>query len=111
VRFIGINIVRLRDGKIVECWAVEDSVSLLRQLGGIPIITDFRCQCAKGKPDQRHIAASICGQSGEVKTGYMTAIEATEHPPDNRSVRLSGRSVTVDPVNTFRFTDTMKQNH
>jgi steroid delta-isomerase-like uncharacterized protein len=36
VRFIGINIYRLRDGKIVERWAVEDSVSLLQQLGAFP---------------------------------------------------------------------------
>jgi steroid delta-isomerase-like uncharacterized protein len=36
VKFIGINIYRLRDGKIVERWAVEDSVTLLRQLGAFP---------------------------------------------------------------------------
>src|ERR1700733_7486824 len=29
VEFIGINIFRLRDGKIVERWAVEDSFTLL----------------------------------------------------------------------------------
>ncbi len=33
VEFIGININRLRDGKIVERWAVEDAFTLLRQLG------------------------------------------------------------------------------
>jgi steroid delta-isomerase-like uncharacterized protein len=33
VSFTGINIYRLRDGKIVERWASEDAVSLLQQLG------------------------------------------------------------------------------
>lgn len=33
VRFIGINIYRLREGKIAERWAVEDWVGLLQQLG------------------------------------------------------------------------------
>ncbi|MBV8335354.1 MAG: ester cyclase [Alphaproteobacteria bacterium] len=36
ITFIDINIYRLRDGKIVERWAVEDSVSLLQQLGAMP---------------------------------------------------------------------------
>jgi steroid delta-isomerase-like uncharacterized protein len=36
VTFIGINIYRLRDGKIVERWAVEDWVSVFRQLGATP---------------------------------------------------------------------------
>lgn len=36
VTFIGINIYRLRDNKIIERWAVEDSVSLLQQLGAFP---------------------------------------------------------------------------
>jgi steroid delta-isomerase-like uncharacterized protein len=36
VNFIGINIYRLRDGKIVERWAVEDWGSVFRQLGATP---------------------------------------------------------------------------
>jgi predicted ester cyclase len=32
VTFIGINIFRLRDGKIVERWAIEDVLSLMQQL-------------------------------------------------------------------------------
>jgi steroid delta-isomerase-like uncharacterized protein len=36
ITFIGINIYRLRDGKIVERWSVGDSLSLLQQLGAIP---------------------------------------------------------------------------
>jgi steroid delta-isomerase-like uncharacterized protein len=36
VRFIGINIYRLRAGKIVERWAVEDYVSLMQQLRVAP---------------------------------------------------------------------------
>jgi predicted ester cyclase len=33
VEFTGIYIVRIADGKIVEHWGEEDSVSLLQQLG------------------------------------------------------------------------------
>jgi predicted ester cyclase len=33
---MGINIYRLRDGKTVERWAVEDWVSVFRQLGATP---------------------------------------------------------------------------
>jgi predicted ester cyclase len=33
VKFIGINIFRLRDGKIVELWAVEDAFTRSRQPG------------------------------------------------------------------------------
>lgn len=33
VKFTGIYIVRIADGKIVEHWGEEDGVSLLRQLG------------------------------------------------------------------------------
>jgi len=36
ISFIGINIFRLRDGKIVERWAVEDVVSLMQQLRSPP---------------------------------------------------------------------------
>ena len=33
VAFTGINIYRLRDGKMIERWAEEDGLSLLQQLG------------------------------------------------------------------------------
>jgi predicted ester cyclase len=33
VSFTGINIYRLRDGKIIERWAAEDAINLLQQLG------------------------------------------------------------------------------
>jgi steroid delta-isomerase-like uncharacterized protein len=33
VTFIGINIYRLRDGKIVERWSVKDYATVFRQLG------------------------------------------------------------------------------
>lgn len=36
VEFTGIYIVRIADGKIVEHWGEEDSVSLLTQLGVMP---------------------------------------------------------------------------
>ena len=36
VTLTGINIYRLRDGKIVERWAEEDGLSLLHQLGALP---------------------------------------------------------------------------
>jgi steroid delta-isomerase-like uncharacterized protein len=36
VAFSGMNIYRLRDGKIVERWGVEDGLSLLQQLGALP---------------------------------------------------------------------------
>ena len=36
ITFTGINVYRLRDRKIVERWAVEDIVTLLRQLGASP---------------------------------------------------------------------------
>jgi steroid delta-isomerase-like uncharacterized protein len=36
ISFIGINIFRLRDRKIVERWAVEDVVSLMQQLRSPP---------------------------------------------------------------------------
>jgi steroid delta-isomerase-like uncharacterized protein len=36
VKFTGIYIVRIQDGKIVEHWGEEDSISLLQQLGLMP---------------------------------------------------------------------------
>jgi steroid delta-isomerase-like uncharacterized protein len=36
VKFTGMYIVRIKDGKIVEHWGEEDSVSLLQQLGFMP---------------------------------------------------------------------------
>jgi steroid delta-isomerase-like uncharacterized protein len=36
VSFTGIYIARIEDGKIVEHWGEEDSVSLLTQLGAMP---------------------------------------------------------------------------
>lgn len=36
VRFTGMYIVRIKDGKIVEHWGEEDGVSLLQQLGFMP---------------------------------------------------------------------------
>ncbi len=36
VEFTGIYIARIENGKIVEHWGEEDSVSLLRQLGALP---------------------------------------------------------------------------
>lgn len=38
ISFTGIYIVRIADGKIVEHWGEEDSVSLLTQLGVMPKI-------------------------------------------------------------------------
>jgi len=32
----GINIYRLRDGKIVERWGRVDELGMLRQLGAVP---------------------------------------------------------------------------
>jgi hypothetical protein len=40
-------------------------------------------------PDRRNIAASICGQIGEVESEYMIAGDATEHQPDSRCPRRS----------------------
>jgi predicted ester cyclase len=36
VAFSGMAFVRLRDGRMVEEWAVQDSLALLRQLGLLP---------------------------------------------------------------------------
>ena len=36
VTFMGINIYRLRDGKIVERWSVKDYATVFRQLGASP---------------------------------------------------------------------------
>lgn len=36
VKFTGIYIARIKDGKIVEHWGEEDGVSLLQQLGVMP---------------------------------------------------------------------------
>ena len=36
VRLTGIDIVRVRDGRIAEWWYSEDAMGLLRQLGRIP---------------------------------------------------------------------------
>ena len=36
VEYKGVDIYRFADGKIAECWAVPDVLSLLRQLGAIP---------------------------------------------------------------------------
>ncbi|HLO16751.1 MAG TPA: ester cyclase [Anaerolineales bacterium] len=36
VEFTGIYIARIKDGKIVEHWGEEDSVSLMQQLGMMP---------------------------------------------------------------------------
>jgi steroid delta-isomerase-like uncharacterized protein len=36
VAYRGVDIYRFRDGKIAECWAVPDVLTLLRQLGVIP---------------------------------------------------------------------------
>lgn len=36
VKFTGIAIYRITDGKIVERWAEEDGLSLFEQLGGLP---------------------------------------------------------------------------
>lgn len=36
VSLYGINIFRLRDGKIVERWGVLDQLALMQQLGAIP---------------------------------------------------------------------------
>lgn len=36
VTMSGIDIDRLADGKVVECWPVVDELGLLRQLGALP---------------------------------------------------------------------------
>ena len=36
VRMAGIDIDRLADGKVVECWPVMDELGLLQQLGVVP---------------------------------------------------------------------------
>jgi steroid delta-isomerase-like uncharacterized protein len=33
----GIDIDRIANGKIVECWSIEDQLSLLQQLGVVPL--------------------------------------------------------------------------
>ena len=38
VKFTGMYIVRIQEGKIVEHWGEEDSISLLTQLGAMPKI-------------------------------------------------------------------------
>lgn len=40
VRYTGVNIFRLADGKIVEIWDLLDSLSLWQQLGVLPGIKD-----------------------------------------------------------------------
>jgi len=37
VSFTGIYIARIADGKIVEHWGEEDSVSMLQQLGALSL--------------------------------------------------------------------------
>jgi predicted ester cyclase len=36
ITIAGIDIDRLANGKVVECWPVADELGLLRQLGAIP---------------------------------------------------------------------------
>ena len=40
VRYAGVNIFRIADGKIVEIWDLLDRLSLWQQLGVLPEIKD-----------------------------------------------------------------------